>query len=286
MKVLVTGAGGQLAHQLLATVPPGITVKAVSRAECDITDQSAVQRTCEGYRPDFVINTAAFTAVDAAEDAPDQSFLVNAHGAEIVARSAQRGGARVIHISTDYVFDGKRSTPYPPHAPTNPLSVYGASKLEGEKLVLAAAPSALIVRVGWVYSKTGKNFLSRIVAGTAGPRLRVVSDQIGCPTSAREFAAALWKAAEGELTGVYHWANLGSTTWYDFALEAERIARELNLPGRGTQQIEGVTSETFPSRARRPRYSVLDPSFLAERLRVSPARWQDALRTELMRGAQ
>jgi dTDP-4-dehydrorhamnose reductase len=259
-------------------------LKAVSRAECDITDQPVVQRTFEEVRPDLVINTAAFTAVDAAEDAPDQSFLVNARGAEIVARSAQRTGVRVIHISTDYVFDGQRSSPYPPDAPTNPLSVYGASKLEGEKLVLAAAPSALVVRVGWVYSKAGKNFLSKIVAGTTGSQqLRVVSDQIGCPTSAREFAAAIWKATEADLRGVYHWANLGSTTWYDFALEAERLARELELKGRSARRIQPLASETLPSRAKRPRYSALDPSWMADRLRLSPARWQDALRAELMR---
>ena len=284
MRVLVTGAGGQLAQQLMATSPSNIALKAVGRSECDITDESVVQRTFNGFNPDVVINTAAFTAVDAAEDAPDQSFLVNARGAEIVARSAQRAGARVIHISTDYVFDGKRSSPYPPDAPTNPLSVYGASKLEGEKLVLAASPSALVVRVGWVYSKTGKNFLSRIVSGSAASqRLRVVSDQLGCPTSAREFAEAIWKATRGTLSGVYHWANLGSTTWYDFALETERIARELAIEGRAVPEIEPVTSETFPSRAKRPRYSVLDPSWLAERLAISPARWQDALRAELMR---
>jgi dTDP-4-dehydrorhamnose reductase len=285
VRALITGAGGQLAHQLIATAPADVQLKAVSHSECDITNPEAVERTFDSFRPDVVINTAAYTAVDAAEDAPELSFLVNARGAATVAESAERAGARMIHISTDYVFDGKRSTPYPPDAPTNPLNVYGASKLEGERLALAAAPSALVVRVGWLYSKAGKNFLSRIVGGgIASQPLRVVRDQIGCPTSANEFAAAIWRASGTELRGVYHWANVGTTTWYDFALEAERVARELELRGRAVPQIVGVTSEEYPSRARRPRYSVLDPTRLAEALHTSPAAWSDALRAELMRG--
>lgn len=286
MRALITGAGGQLAHELIATAPAGVRLKAVNHTECDITSQRSVEHTFDSFRPDVVINTAAYTAVDAAEDAPDLSFLVNARGAETVAASAERAGSRTIHISTDYVFDGNRSTPYPPDAPTNPLNIYGASKLEGERLVLAAAPSALVVRVGWLYSKTGKNFLSRIVAGAAASQpLRVVRDQIGCPTLAREFAAAIWGASEAELRGVYHWANAGSTTWYDFAVESERVARELGLHGRGFPQIVGVTSEEYPSRAKRPRYSVLDPTRLAEALHTPPAGWQDALRAELMRAS-
>ena len=284
MRALVTGAEGQLGRHLAATAPRGVTVEAVGHEQCDITDPRAVANAFESFQPDVVINTAAYTGVDAAEDNEDLAFLVNARAPELLARAAFRLGARLIHISTDYVFDGLRSTPYPPDAPTNPLNTYGASKLEGERLARAAASSTLVVRVGWLYSKTGKNFLSRIAGGNiATPEIRVVQDQVGCPTSAREFAAALWRAAESELSGVYHWANLGQTTWYDFALECDRVARELGLSGRSAPEIVGVTSEEFPSRASRPRYSVLDPAWLAAALGVRPSSWTDGLRAEMQR---
>ncbi|HET7614910.1 MAG TPA: dTDP-4-dehydrorhamnose reductase [Gemmatimonadaceae bacterium] len=284
MRALVTGAEGQLGRHLVATAPRDVAVEAVGHEQCDITDPQAVARALESFQPDVVINTAAYTSVDAAEDNEDLAFLVNARAPELLARAAARGGARLIHISTDYVFDGSRSTPYPPDAPTNPLNTYGASKLEGERLAQAAASSTLIVRVGWLYSKTGKNFLSRIAAGNiAAPQIRVVRDQVGCPTSAREFALALWRAARSQLSGVYHWANLGQTTWYDFALECGKVAGELNLSDRSAPEIVGVTSEEFPSRARRPRYSVLDPARLAAALGISPSSWIEALRAEMQR---
>jgi dTDP-4-dehydrorhamnose reductase len=284
VKALITGGGGQLARQLIATAPAGAELKAVSHAECDIADPFAVSRAFEAFRPDVVINTAAYTGVDAAEDAPETAFEVNARGAENVAAAAARADVRLIHISTDYVFDGTRSTPYPPDAATNPLSVYGASKLEGERLSLRAAPAGLVVRVGWLYSKTGSNFLSRIVAGTRTSRpLTVVRDQIGCPTSAREFAVAVWRAVEAQIRGVYHWANVGEATWYDFAKVCARLARELELPKRPETDIIAVDSDSFPSRAKRPRYSVLDPNRLAEALGIAPSGWQEALRAELLR---
>ena len=284
MRALITGAEGQLGRHLSATAPSGASVLAAGRAQCDISEPRSVAAILESFEPDVVFNTAAYTSVDAAEDNPDLAFEINARGPEILAGATAARGSRLIHISTDYVFDGNSSTPYPPEAPTHPLNVYGASKLEGERLASAAAPATLIVRVGWLYSKTGKNFLSRMAAGTAsGPQIKVVRDQIGCPTSAREFALALWRAAGAGMSGVYHWANLGATTWYDFALECDKVARELALSGRARGEIVGVESAEFPSRARRPRYSVLDPARLAAALGITPSLWTEALRAELKR---
>lgn len=277
MRALITGAAGQLAQELVSTAPPGVQLRAVSRAECDIVDLQAIEKLFESFRPDIVINTAAYTAVDAAEENEDLAFQVNAGGAENVAKAAETVGATLIHISTDYVFDGLRSTPYPPEAPTNPINVYGASKLEGEKLALAAAPSAAIIRAGWLYSTTGKNFVSSILTALRGSRsLSVVTDQKGCPTSAHEFAVVLWKMSGAGLRGIYHWSNSGSGSWYDFAREIASVGRKLGMLGE-EPEIRPITTAEYPRRAKRPAYSVLDSTKLAGALEVSPTSWQQAL---------
>lgn len=284
MRALITGADGQLARELVASAPSEVQLRAVSRAECDITQSPIVEKVFESFRPDIVINTAAYTAVDAAEENEELAFRVNARGAENVAKATGLAGARLIHISTDYVFDGRRSTPYPPDAPTNPINIYGASKLEGEKLALAAAPSAVIIRAGWLYSTTGRNFLVSILTALRASRpLSVVSDQKGCPTSAHEFALAIWKMPSVSLQGIYHWANLGSASWYDFAREIAQIAQQLGLL-REEPKIRAVTTAEYAREAKRPSYSVLDPTTLAGALEVSPSFWQQALHGDMTRG--
>lgn len=283
MRVLLTGAEGQLARELVATAPPDADVRSLSRTECDITQFPIVEKAVASFRPDVVINTAAYTAVDAAEENEELAFQVNARGAENVAKAAERVGSRLIHISTDYVFDGRRATPYPPDAPTNPVNVYGASKLEGERLASAAASSAAIVRAGWLYSSTGRNFLVSILAALRDSRsLSVVSDQEGCPTSAHEFAIVIWKMSGLSLQGVYHWANSGSGSWYDFAAEIAEIGQQIGLL-RGKPQIRPVTTAEYPHKANRPPYSVLNPTKLAEALAVTPSSWQQALRSDIAR---
>ena len=283
MRVLITGGGGQLAHELVVTAPSEVDLRSISRAECDITELPVVEKVFRSFGPDIVINTAAYTAVDAAEDNEELAFRVNARGAENVAKAAELVGSRLIHISTDYVFDGTRSTPYPPDAPTNPLNVYGASKLEGEKLALSAAPSATIIRVGWLYSTVEKNFLVRILTALRDSRsLSVVVDQKGCPTSVHEFAVAIWKTRDVSLRGIYHWANSGSGSWYDFVREIAQVARQLELLPE-EPEIRPVTSEEYASRAKRPAYSVLDATRLARALNVSPLMWQQALLRDMTR---
>jgi dTDP-4-dehydrorhamnose reductase len=283
VRALITGARGQLARELAATAPSGVDLQSVSRAECDITQLQIVEKVFESFRPDIVINTAAYTAVDAAEENEELAFRVNARGAENVAKAAKLVRAQLIHISTDYVFDGTRSTPYPPDAPTNPINVYGASKLEGEKLTLRAMPNAVVVRTSWLYSATGKNFLISVLKALRGTRpLSVVSDQEGCPTSAHEFGLAIWKMSSVSLRGIYHWANTGSGSWYDFAREIARIAQQLGLSDEGPE-ILPVTTEEYPRPANRPPYSVLDTKKLAEFLEASPSAWQQALRSDMVR---
>jgi dTDP-4-dehydrorhamnose reductase len=281
LRVLITGAGGQLARALALTAAVDVKLLAVTRTECDITQLETLEKLFRSFRPDVVINTAAYTAVDDAEENADLAFDVNARGAENVAKASELTGSSLIHISTDYVFDGLRSTAYPPDAPTNPINVYGASKLEGEKLALAASPSAVIIRVGWLYSPTGNNFLVKILTALRSSRaLSVVRDQVGCPTSAREFAEAIWKVPGVRLRGAYHWANLGSGSWYDFAREIAQVAQQLGLL-LDQPEIQPVATLENPLRAKRPRYSVLDSTKFAEALNVSASPWQHALRIDM-----
>jgi dTDP-4-dehydrorhamnose reductase len=278
MRVLITGARGQLASELVSRAPIAATVKGLSRGECDITDLPALERVVGGFRPDAIINTAAYTAVDRAEEAREEAFAVNAAGARNVAVAAAAFGARLIHISTDYVFDGLQSTPYRVDAVPSPLSVYGASKLEGEYAVLRAASDATIVRCGWLYSSSGRNFLTTILARISQPQLlRVVDDQVGVPTSAREFAGFLWWLTEnpGDQR-VMHWANAGQASWYDFAVAIAEIVRDREMVDP-IAVIEPIKTGEHPARATRPPYSVLDATRSWKAIGKNASHWREAL---------
>lgn len=284
MRVLITGSGGQLAGELERRAPASATVLSVSRAECDITDNLAVERYAGDFHPDTIINTAAYTAVDLAEDAPEEAFAVNAEGARNVAAAATRVGARVIQISTDYVFDGLQSTPYPVDAKPNPLSVYGTSKYEGERGVKDVATSATIVRAGWLYSANGKNFFRTILGrlSQAAP-LQVVNDKVGVPTSAREFADFLWWLIRNPSDqSILHWANSGEASWYDFALAIAELANERGLIDRPTV-IEPIPTAALrpPQPARRPDYSVLDAKESWLKYGKAATHWRNALASTL-----
>src|SRR5665213_2378283 len=205
MKALVTGGEGQLARAFTAQGRPGWTVTALPRAALDIGDDDAVRGAVHRLRPDLILNAAAFNAVDRAEAERAQAFRVNRDGAAHLARAGEKSGARVVHISTDYVFDGRAGRAYRPDDPPSPLSVYGASKLAGESAVSAAAPGALIVRTAWLYSPNGANFLTAMLRLMGdGVEARVVSDQVGTPTSTDSLADTLWKLIDREATGVFH----------------------------------------------------------------------------------
>jgi dTDP-4-dehydrorhamnose reductase len=284
MRVLITGSGGQLAGELERRAPTSATIMSVSRAECDITDSLAVERRVGEFHPDAIINTAAYTAVDLAEEARDEAFTVNAQGARNVAAAATRIGARVIQISTDYVFDGLQSTPYAVNAKPNPLSVYGASKLEGERAVMEARTSATIVRAGWLYSAKGKNFFRTILGRLSQTApLRVVNDQVGVPTSARELADFLWWLTENPSDQrIMHWANSGEGSWYDFAVAIAELADSRGLIDHPTVIEPIATAALRPAQAaRRPDYSVLDAKESWLKYGRAATHWRDALASTL-----
>jgi dTDP-4-dehydrorhamnose reductase len=260
VKVLVTGGGGQLARWVQRTAPDSAEISAPSRQELDITDPEAVERAIHELGPRLVVNCAAYTQVDGAEAEKEQAFAVNARGAGNLAISAERAGAKLIHVSTDFVFDGRSSRPYAPDAPTGPINVYGESKLAGEELALAGAPNALILRTAWLYDNQGRNFVTTMLRLMAErDELRIVEDQVGTPTHCRTVASAIWQFAARQSCGIYHVTDAGVASWYDFAVAIRDEAMACSLLDRAPE-IVPIRTEDFPTAAKRPPYSVLDKS--------------------------
>jgi dTDP-4-dehydrorhamnose reductase len=260
--VLITGAGGQIGLELQATAPPEWEVVPCRSTDLDITDVAMVDRVLKQAAPAVVINAAAFTRVDDAEREPARAEAVNASGAGNVAGAAARLGVRLIHLSTDFVFDGAQGRPYAPDDRPNPLGVYGRTKLLGERLVQErTAGSGLIIRTAWVYAAAGHNFVRTMLRlMREQPSIGVVGDQIGTPTWARALAQALWRAVDGEaLQGILHWTDAGVASWYDFALAIQEESLALGLLERAVP-IRPLHSQEYPTPARRPSYSVLDKS--------------------------
>lgn len=281
--VLVTGAGGQLGGELRQTAPTGWRFAGYDRAGLDVTRADMVAAVLERERPSLVIHSAAYTAVDAAESEPDRAAEVNARGAANVAEAARRVGARLIHLSTDFVFDGAQGFPYLPSDPANPLGVYGRTKLAGEREVERVSEGkALILRTAWVYSTRGHNFV-RTMLRLMGEResVGVVSDQISTPTWARELAEAIWAAAvRPQIGGLHHWTDAGVASWYDVAIAIQEEALALGLLPRAVP-VHPLRTVDVPRPALRPRYSVLDKTATWAALDVQPRHWRVNLRAML-----
>lgn len=281
MKVLITGANGQVGHALQATAPLGVELVALDRAALDIGDGDAVNAAIAQASPDLIINAAAYTAVDRAEIETDLAWQVNGKAPGLLAEAASANGARFIHISTDFVFDGTAGTPYRPESPTNPLGTYGASKLAGEQASIAADPSALIVRTAWVYGTHGNNFVRTMLRLMAErDEVKVVADQVGTPTYATGLAKALWALHAACATGVHHWTDSGAASWYDFALAIQEEALVLGLLSRSVPVIPIATSD-YPTPARRPSYSILDKSAAVALIGAPAPHWRVHLRDML-----
>ncbi len=281
MKALVTGAGGQLARAWVARARPGWAVTALTRAALDIGDEGAVRAAVAEFRPDLILNGAAFTAVDRAEDERETAFRVNRDGAANLARAGADIGARIVHVSTDYVFDGRAGRPYRPDDPPSPLGVYGASKLAGEAAVSAAAPGALIVRTAWLYSPRPPNFLTTMLRLMGeGAEARVVTDQIGTPTSAASLAAALWGMIALNAAGVWHYTDAGVASWYDFA---QAIGEEASAAGLLAEapRVTPISTAERPTPAARPPFGVLDKSLTWSLLGRPAPHWRQSLREVL-----
>jgi dTDP-4-dehydrorhamnose reductase len=282
MKILQFGTTGQVARELLRQAPGWpVEITAISRAECDFNDAEQVARVLSGRKPDLIINAAAYTAVDQAESDVASAFEVNAQSPAAIAGMCGASGPAMVHVSTDYVFDGGKGAPYLETDPPEPLSVYGRSKLSGEQLVLAACPRALVLRTSWVVSAHGRNFVKTMLRLAAeGQPLRVVDDQFGRPTSAADLAGFVLANAErlagapagDPHFGLFHFANAGETSWKGFA----EAVFELAL-GAAAPKVEGVKTAERPSPARRPARGTLDTTKLEKTYGYQPRPWRAAL---------
>lgn len=279
--VLVTGANGQLGNELRELK------KRTNNAfhfiytdvdELDITSLPQVSDFIEHHSIEYIVNCAAYTAVDRAETEPEKAFLINHTGVENLATTAKESGCRLIHISTDYVFDGKATTPYTEKTKPNPLSVYGKSKLKGEEAILKIQPDFVIIRTSWLYSEYGTNFVKTMLKlMNEKEEINIVSDQQGSPTYAADLAemimVILENAEENEWkNGIYHFSNQGETTWYGFAEKIKELAHI------DTCKLRPIKTEEYKVAAERPRYSVLDKSKIESTFHVAIPHWEDALK--------
>ena len=278
MKVLITGAGGQLGRTLLATAPPHAAATGLRANELDVTDRAAVAKAVAELRPDFIFNAAAYTAVDRAESEEARAHAVNATAVGHLAEAADLVGAKLVHVSTDFVFDGESGRPYSVDAAPRPLNAYGRTKLAGEA---AAGPAALIVRTAWVYAASGRNFVKTMLgAMNERDEVRVVADQVGTPTSARSLASALWKLAALDANGIHHYTDSGMASWYDFAVAIQEEALALGLITARTSVVP-IATEDYPTPAKRPPCSVLDKRATFGALGRAAPHWRSNLREVL-----
>lgn len=279
MKVFVVGSGGQLGRTLLETVPAAVDAAGADLPELDIAELSALKARVAAERPEFVVNAAAYTAVDKAESEPEIAERVNVEGARHVAQAARETGARVIHLSTDFVFDGAKGAPYTPADTPAPLGVYGRTKLDGETAVHEASDGdAIILRTAWLYSRFGHNFVGTMLRLMAErEELSVVADQRGTPTWAGSLAAVIWAAVDRDLPGgIYHWTDGGEATWFGFAEAIYREGRRVGLLQKDVA-VRPITAAEYPTPARRPAYSVLDCSATVAALGVEQRPWTERL---------
>lgn len=258
LKVLVTGAGGQLGQELIRIEHDEVEFIGLERLQLDFTDLNKCRTVFEHHRPNVVIHAGAYTAVDQAEADADQAFKVNALGTRNIAVAAREINAKVCYISTDYVFDGQGNTPYNEYDVTNPRTVYGKSKLAGEKLLQTLSPNYFIVRTSWVYGQYGNNFVKTMLKlAEEGKSIQVVNDQVGSPTSTLDLSVFLIQLIKTDFYGIYHATNSGRCSWYDFAAA---IFKHLNLD----VNLKACTSEQFTRPAPRPSFSVMDHSAIRQ----------------------
>ena len=290
LRLLVVGRHGQLARSIAKITPhyPQLQIDFSDRAELDLLDTGSIQHYFDHRHYDTMLNTAAYTAVDRAEGEAEQAEQINHLAVEALAEIAKQQQGRLIHVSTDYVFDGAQNTPYLEGDALHPTSVYGSTKLKGEQALQAVAPDGAIVRTSWLYSEFGHNFVKTMLRLMAErEELGVVNDQRGSPTYARGLAEVIWRlVTTGTFApGVYHWTDAGDITWYDFAAAIQEEATGLGLLETAIS-VKPIGTADYPTPARRPACSVLDCSKLGDLLHVEPEHWRDTLRAALVRLAE
>ena len=282
MTAWIIGRGGMLGRELvLLCERKGIPFFGTD-IDCDITDMNALSAFASGKKIDWIVNCSAYTAVDRAEDEEDRAFSINATGAGNVARVANDIGASLVHLSTDYVFDGSGSRPYDEEDPVSPLGAYGRTKLAGERLVSERCRQAIIIRTAWLYGEYGANFVHTMLRlFSERDKVSVVGDQKGSPTWSYDLANFILSFVNGRIPeyGVYHFTNDGETSWYEFACEIYRIARESGIIDREVDIVR-ITSDEYPSKVKRPAYSVLGKGKIRAH-GVNPPRWEESIRAFL-----
>lgn len=275
MKILITGANGQLGtelHEILEREFPGQTLY-TDVQELDLTNAKAVDSYVANNEITHIVNCAAYTAVDRAEEEKMLCAAVNTDAVKNLAMAADANGAKIIHISTDYVFDGTNHRPYRESDKVNPISQYGTTKRKGETLLLALAPQAIIIRTAWLYSAHGNNFVKTMLRlADSQPEIKVVCDQIGTPTFARDLARAVVKVLQSHqwVPGIYHFTDEGAASWYDFAKAIFRIA------GKNVK-VTPIPTEDYPTPATRPSYSILDRTRIKATYGIEIPHWEEAL---------
>lgn len=277
MRILVTGRNGQVARSFLerAQLTPGVEIMCAARPEFDLEDETSIRNAVAASGPTLVVNAAAYTAVDKAEQEPDKAFAVNRDGARSVAAAAAATGVPLIHLSTDYVYPGDKPEPYVETDATGPLGVYGKSKLAGEQAVRDAHPSPLILRTSWVYSPFGANFVKTMLRlATSRPAISVVDDQVGNPTSALDLADAILRIAPGLVTGgTYHLCGSGEASW---CAVARHVLAESRAAGGPWAEVTAISTADYPTPARRPANSRLAMDSFEARFGFRLRAWQPA----------
>jgi dTDP-4-dehydrorhamnose reductase len=275
--ILVTGANGQLGNEMrqLASQFPSYNFLFVTKEDLPIDDFGNVQAYFQKHPVNYCINCAAYTAVDKAETEKEKAFLINGDAVGNLAAMCKQFGARLIHVSTDYVFNGLSKEPYKEDEKVDPVNTYGASKLRGEEMVLDKDPGSIIIRTSWVFSSFGNNFVKTMLrVMSQRESINVVNDQEGCPTYAADLAKAIMRIVEKDKDvkgGIYNYCNEGTTTWYDFAVAIKELS------GSGCV-VNSIPTSEFPTPAKRPKYSVLETSKIKDILQISIPNWKDALK--------
>jgi len=277
LTILVTGANGQMGNELQVLAPgfPDYRFLFATKEELNIANALTAEKYFSEHTIDFCINCAAYTAVDKAETDSENAFLINATAVATLATACNQNNAQLIHISTDYVFDGTANVPYKETDKTNPVSVYGKSKLQGEAWAMQNAPSTIIIRTAWLYSSFKANFVKTMLRLMKEKEsINVVSDQFGCPTYAADLAMAIMhiitSGKSKEQPGMYHYSNAGITNWYEFAVAIKKLSGSNCI-------VNSITTDQYPTAAKRPAYSVLDSSKIKETFKLHTPNWENSL---------
>ena len=291
MKILLTGSAGQLGQALLDSKPETVELISTTRQELDLSDAEVCRLAIQKYRPDWVLNAGAYTDVDQAESEPELAPALNAGAPEAFAQELDRQGGRLLQVSTDFVFDGQQGSPYRVDQPTTPLGVYGGSKAAGEQAIQKVFghdnPQGIILRTSWVMGPVGRNFaLTMLRLHREREQLGVVADQVGCPSSTLNLAAACWRTitlgSHTSLPPILHWSDAGAASWYDVAVAIGKLGQRLGMVD-APAKVNPISTADYPTPASRPNYSLLDCTTTRSVLQLDGQHWQEALKQLLLR---